>query len=57
MLPVEFVPGFRKQSHFGIYTTHEWLTNPMKIEFLFDLAEEIKRNINSMQEAPVLAEM
>ncbi|RUT78172.1 hypothetical protein [Ancylomarina longa] len=57
MLLVDFVPGFRKQSYFGIYTTHEWLTNPMRIEFLFDLAEEINRNINSMQEALEMAEL
>nr|WP_320117221.1 hypothetical protein [uncultured Marinifilum sp.] len=43
MVNLDFVPGLKGQSHFGIYSTQDWFVDDSKIEILYDLADQFKK--------------
>ncbi len=43
VLDVDFVPGLKGKSHFGIFTTRKWILDKEMIEKLFLLIESFKR--------------
>jgi len=44
---LNFVPGFESESNLGIFSSHEWILDKYTIESLFELIEELRREIKS----------
>ncbi len=42
----DFIPPFKDKSYLGFYTTQKWITDPTKLELLFEKMRELKDIFN-----------
>lgn len=56
MMNMDYVPGLKGESHFGIYTMQDWFIDSSKIEILYDLAEQLKKLTIRVEEEDLVAQ-